>query len=238
MEIESEQRGGLIVMPEFLISASEFPKEEGRKIVEAIELMMRNPDDPSLSRERLEGKAAGLQSIRATDSCRIVFAGRQVIMLRYVGTGEQAHRFAERAAAEVTAMAESPIAHQLHACADPLQVFAATLVSESPSCGAPISIGTLARLILRTRKYLPLTRLLLSRGPEIGAMEMRFQAIETALAGTLPKSARRSRTWWANDPGRSQAYSWMAIGWETVSVDLQAETVDFVRSRGSAENIR
>ncbi len=229
MDIESENRGRLIVMPEFLIGVSELPKVEGRKIVGAIDLLIRNPDDPSLCRERLEGSEAGLQSIRATDSFRIVFAGRHVVMLRYLGSGPQAHRFAERAAVEVTAMAESPIAHQLHACSDPMQVFAAT-ASESPSCGAPISIGTISRLILGTRKYLPLTHLLLSRGPEIGSMEMNFRAIETVLAGALPKSARRSRTWWANDPGRAQAYSWMAIGWETASVDLQGERVDFVRS--------
>ncbi len=219
----------LVVMPEFLAAVGELPKKQAIEVIQGIELLTRNPDDPRLNRERLAGRAAGLQSIHAGDSCRIVFAGRQVVLLRFAGTVDQIQRFVERAAAEVTAMAESPIAHQLHACADPLQVFASDQGSESPSCGAPISIETLTRLILHTRKYLPLSRLLLSRGPEISSMEMRFTEIETVLAAVLPKSARTRKQWWSNNPDQAQAHAWMAVGWKTAALDLHHEKVVFVR---------
>lgn len=230
MEVRSEYPARLVIAPQFLLSAYELAREHGRKIVNAINAFVRNPNDPGLHHERLAGEAVGLRSIDVDDSCRIVLSGRQVIMLLYVGSHDQASRFADRAGAEVTAMAESPIAHQLHNCADPLQVFAPAHASESPSCGAPISTDGLARLIMRTHKYLPLAYLLLSRGPEIGSMELQFRAIETALGNTLPKSARTSRKWWANDRARARAYSWMAVGWKTAAVDLHNETVAFVRS--------
>ena len=229
MENGSECPGRLILMPQFLSSVSELPKGHDSRIIKAINAFISDPSHPSLQEQRLAGKAIGLRLIRVDDSCRIVLSGRRVIMLLYAGTHDQASRFAERAGAEVTAMAESPIAHQLHDCADPLWVFAPEKASESPSCGVPISVDGLARLIRRTRKYLPLAHLLLSRGPEIGSMELQFCAIESALGTTLPKSARTGRKWWSNDPARAQAYSWMATGWKTEAVDLQSETVAFSR---------
>ena len=219
----------LVVMPQFLSSVYELPKGYGRRIIEAISAFLCNPNDPNLNEEELAGKAIGLRAIHVDDSCRIVLSGSQAVMLLYVGSSDQVSCYAGRAGAEVTAMAESPIAHQLHSCADPLWVFAPDQAAESPSCGAPMSVNELARLIGRTRKYLPLAHLLLSRGPEIGSMELRFRAIETALGGALPKAARAGRKWWENDPARAQAYAWMAVGWKTSAVDLHTETVTFGR---------
>jgi len=229
VEVGSECTLKLVITPPFLLSVYELGAEYGRKIVNAIQTFLRNPDHNCLHHERLTGKAVGLQSIHVDDSCRIVFSGKQVLMLLYAGSDDQISHFAERAGAEATAMAESPIAHQLHSCADPLQVFAPAHASESPSCGAPVSADGLARLIVGTRKYLPLTHLLLSRGPEVGSMEVGLRALETALGDALPKSAHTSRRWWDNDPARTQAYSWMAVGWKTAAVDLHNETVTFIR---------
>ena len=215
----------LVVMPQFLSSVCELPREYGRRIVEAITAFLRNPNDPNLNQEQLAGKAVGLRAIRVDDSCRVVLSGSQAVMLLYAGSSDQVRRYAGRAGAEATAMAESPIAHQLHSCADPLWVFAPDQATESPSCGAPMSVDELARLIGRTRKYLPLAHLLLSRGPEIGSMELRFGAIEAALGAALPKAARAGTKWWENNPAKTHAYAWMAVGWETAAVDLRTETV-------------
>jgi len=229
MDNRPQYPGRLVVMPQFLSAVCDLPKGYGRRIVDAIAAFLRNPNDPNLNQEQLAGKAIGLRGIRVDDSCRIVLSGSQAVLLLYVGSSDQVCRYAGRAGAEATAMAESPIAHQLHSCADPLWVFAPDQAAESPSCGTPISVDDLARLIVRTRKYLPLAHLLLSRGPEIGSMELRFRAIEAALVAALPKAARAGTKWWGNNHSSMHAFAWMAVGWKTSAVDLHTETVTFIR---------
>ena len=63
-----------------------------------------------------------------------------------------------------------------------------------------------------------------------------FNEIESILGFTLPPSARRHRPWWANqrsDDGHSHALAWMAAGWETSEVDMDAETLSFKRRKSS-----
>ena len=59
-----------------------------------------------------------------------------------------------------------------------------------------------------------------------------FREIEAILGFRLPASARRYRPWWANQKsgGHSQALAWMAAGWETANVDMEAETLLLRRS--------
>ena len=54
-----------------------------------------------------------------------------------------------------------------------------------------------------------------------------FREIEAILGFRLPASARRYRPWWANQKsgGHSQSLAWMAAGWETANVDMEAETL-------------
>ena len=55
-----------------------------------------------------------------------------------------------------------------------------------------------------------------------------FGEIETIIGFDLPPSARLYRPWWANQGGsggHSQALAWSAAGWETLEVDMDAETL-------------
>ena len=58
-----------------------------------------------------------------------------------------------------------------------------------------------------------------------------FSALEKILGFDLPKSARLYRPWWANDAksGHSQSMAWDVAGWKTANVDLNAETLTFLR---------
>jgi len=57
-----------------------------------------------------------------------------------------------------------------------------------------------------------------------------FAAIELILGKSLPASARHYPAWWANDstPGR-HANAWLQVGYHTANLNLQAETLTFVR---------
>lgn len=65
--------GTVIVDERILGSACSLQKEIGRKVFKALHLYSRNPDHPSLHREKLSGKADGLFSIRVDDSYSIIF---------------------------------------------------------------------------------------------------------------------------------------------------------------------
>ncbi len=59
-----------------------------------------------------------------------------------------------------------------------------------------------------------------------------FSELESILGFDLPASARRHRPWWANQyvaSGRPQAHAWLGAGWKTQSVNLETETLVFVR---------
>ena len=54
--------------------------------------------------------------------------------------------------------------------------------------------------------------------------------VEIVLGGALPRSARSHRAWWSNTTTHSHAKSWLAAGWRTRDVNLDHETLLFVRS--------
>lgn len=62
-----------------------------------------------------------------------------------------------------------------------------------------------------------------------------FADIERILGDALPPSARKYQAWWENEgPGgsHSHARAWLDAGYRTQNVDLNAQTVAFVK--GSA----
>lgn len=82
----------------------------------------------------------------------------------------------------------------------------------------------------RGRKY----RKLYTHLCDMTAQEWRasFSDVETVIGDTLPPSARRHRAWWSNHSGDNmlrQARAWIAAGWETADVDMDAETLLFRR---------
>lgn len=80
--------------------------------------------------------------------------------------------------------------------------------------------------MVRTRKYLPLARILLQE--EEPSVQFTFAQLETTIDAHLPPAARKYRQWWANERGRHvQASSWLGVGWKVDSVDLIAGTVAF-----------
>ena len=60
-------------------------------------------------------------------------------------------------------------------------------------------------------------------------VELTFGRID-GLVGGLPPSARRLRTWWANN-SQGQSLAWHRSGWHVRSVDLAGRTVAFARGR-------
>ena len=56
-----------------------------------------------------------------------------------------------------------------------------------------------------------------------------FADIEVIIGDRLPASARRYRASWANDITQARARAWLAAGWETAQVDMNAETLLFRR---------
>ena len=59
--------------------------------------------------------------------------------------------------------------------------------------------------------------------------EASFADVETLIGDNLPASARGYQAWWANDATHSQGTAWLAAGWETAQVDMDAETLLFRR---------
>ncbi len=80
-------------------------------------------------------------------------------------------------------------------------------------------------------KYAPLTRFLRER--EEHSVTLSFAELEDILGFSLPESAYRYQSWWANSAsGQSQIRGWKDAGWETRGVDLSGRKVTFVRVSG------
>ena len=58
----------------------------------------------------------------------------------------------------------------------------------------------------------------------------KFRDVEVVLGGALPRSARSYQAWWSNTTTHSHAKSWLAAGWRTRDVNLDHETLLFVRT--------
>jgi hypothetical protein len=58
-----------------------------------------------------------------------------------------------------------------------------------------------------------------------------FHELERLLGRDLPTTARRRRSWWAEDGG-AHAKAWLDAGWRAADVNFDKETVTFRRGPG------
>ena len=81
----------------------------------------------------------------------------------------------------------------------------------------------------RSSVYDPLREHLQDREEVI--VSLKFRDIEKVLGRPLPASARRHRPWWANERHgtHTHAQAWLEAGRRTEQVDMEHETVEFVR---------
>ncbi len=84
-------------------------------------------------------------------------------------------------------------------------------------------------------KYDPLRTFLETRREPI--VKLSFSDIERILGSAPPKSARHYPAWWSNERSGTHAHaeSWMGAGFHTRQLDLNARTVEFVRSGAASD---
>jgi CBS domain-containing protein/alkylated DNA nucleotide flippase Atl1 len=67
-----------------------------------------------------------------------------------------------------------------------------------------------------------------NQSADLSGVKLGFQQIESIIQNLLPPSARRHRSWWANDPTtHAQASDWVSNGWKVSDVDFEHEEVVF-----------
>jgi hypothetical protein len=87
----------------------------------------------------------------------------------------------------------------------------------------------------RMTKYDPLTRHLATR--KVATVPMSFPELERLLGFALPPSARKHRAWWSNNPTSSVVTkAWLAAGYQSRHVDLEAERLVFVKLNAVEKN--
>ena len=70
-------------------------------------------------------------------------------------------------------------------------------------------------------------------------LRMTFEEVAKAAGIRLPASAYRYPAWWANDPAHhAQARAWTEAGYRSENVDLEAQTVEFVRTEAPVRGVR
>ncbi len=231
-----------VVTFEFIRSVCKLAQEQCRKVWKTLEKFARDPTNPGLNREALSGGAEGLCTIRVDDRFRIVFRAQEPPVLLFAGNHEEAYQFAQRGPSGWMALRSSvrPVEVESPAFERPLNARVGAprdivakksfffLRDEVPPCAA-IRPEQLRSLLLRTRRYLPITSLLSSRPAHEFSFEVTFHEIERLLGEPLPQSARRHRPWWANDPSHVQATAWLALGWKTRDVQMKGERLTFAR---------
>lgn len=62
------------------------------------------------------------------------------------------------------------------------------------------------------------------------SVTLSFSEIEKILQFELPDSARNHRPFWANTTTHSIALSWLSVGYETVSVNMDKQVVVFEKT--------
>ena len=78
-------------------------------------------------------------------------------------------------------------------------------------------------------KYTPLRELLASIAADKAEVTLSFAQMEQALADSLPETAKKDRTWWANTQRSNHAKSWLDAGWVVGAVELDRCFVRFIR---------
>lgn len=105
--------------------------------------------------------------------------------------------------------------------------------SQSTPAPAPVPVppGDTTPVPVPTGKYRPLYEALQNTAASDVALS--FAEIESILGTSLPESAHRYQAWWSNDESgtHSHARAWLAAGFLTGGVNLQARQVVFRRRR-------
>ena len=77
------------------------------------------------------------------------------------------------------------------------------------------------------KRYEPLRAFLAKQGGD--SLRVKFKQIDQIVGG-LPQSAWNHRPWWSNSPNWTHARNgWLAAGWKTADVDMQAQELTFER---------
>ncbi|HEY3695490.1 DUF7662 domain-containing protein [Phenylobacterium sp.] len=76
-------------------------------------------------------------------------------------------------------------------------------------------------------KYQPLRDHL--QGHKAAFWRASFDDLEQVLGFTLPKTARESTAWWANDAEKAHCRTWLDAGWRIESVDRAGQVALFER---------
>jgi DNA-binding XRE family transcriptional regulator len=83
--------------------------------------------------------------------------------------------------------------------------------------------------MLSKSKYYPLY-LYLEEQDDAGLLELSFAEVEAILGESLPKTAKKTRAWWANSQ-TSQGRTWQNAGWLVDDVDFKEQYVAFRPAR-------
>lgn len=59
------------------------------------------------------------------------------------------------------------------------------------------------------------------------SLRLNFDEVEAVLGIELPAKATTDVTWWSNDANHAHADGWLAAGWRTLAVDLDARQITF-----------
>lgn len=94
-----------------------------------------------------------------------------------------------------------------------------------------------AKLITRNERkranessYALLAEHLLNQPPSINEIAIPIDEIEKIVRVTLPASARKHRSWWANDTvSHSQSKQWLEVGWRVSDINFVDEVITFSR---------
>lgn len=66
-------------------------------------------------------------------------------------------------------------------------------------------------------------------GLSAGEWKASFAEVEAIIGDKLPPAARTYRAWWANDITHTHGRAWVAAGWKTEKVNMDAEMLTFRR---------
>jgi hypothetical protein len=82
-------------------------------------------------------------------------------------------------------------------------------------------------------KYEPLAQFL--RKQRTDEVRLSFADIERIVGAKLPSSARKQRAWWSNNPDNSvMTQAWLAAGFRSEQVDMEARKLVFRRASKSS----
>lgn len=239
----------VLVQDSFFSSAYELPKEIAKKVFKSLRNFLSNPGGCGLHQEKLNGVRSDLWSLRVDQDYRIIFhqSAASAAVFLFVGKHDVAYRFAKDLSTPllIPAALSGPgilasyvgAIFRLREPGDPRVLAGASNVADVKSNEEAIAVrfDDLDSLV-KTRKYLPLARLLIQKPG--ASITLSFQDIERCIGESLPVSARKYRPWWANENSatRSQALSWMTIGRRVEEVDIHTERVRFSRKLECTDN--